>query len=67
MQGLKTRKYMDIFTNIGYAIGFLMIILTSLFQWSYVYILAGVIIIFIGRCVGYGIDRIVEMKEEKNK
>lgn len=67
MQGLKTRKYMDIFTNIGYAIGFVMIILSSLFQWSYVYIIAGVIIIFIGRCVGYGIDRIIEIKEEKNK
>ncbi len=67
MQGLKTRKYMDIFTNIGYVIGFTMIILTSVFQWSYVYILAGVIIIFIGRCVGYGIDRIIEINEEKNK
>ena len=63
MNGLKNTKYMKIFTNIGYAIGFFMIIGYSVMGGSPVIPIVGVIIIFLGRTIGYGIDRIIEYKE----
>lgn len=67
MNGLKTTKYMRIFTNIGYAIGFFIIIWYSAFGGKPVLPIVGVIIIFLGRAIGYGIDRIIEFKEENEK
>lgn len=65
MNKLKTTKYMKIFTNIGYVIGFLMILGYSVFGGSYTIPIIGVIIIFLGRTVGYGIDRLIEYKEDR--
>lgn len=67
MNGLKTRKYMDIFSSIGYVIGFGMVIFYSVFNTNWILPIAGVILIFVFRFIGYGIDRIVELREEENK
>lgn len=65
MQELKTTKYMKIFSAIGYVVGFFIIIFYSIFGGSYTLPLIGVIIIFLGRTIGYGIDRIIEYQKEK--
>ena len=67
MNGLKTTKYMDIFTYIGYFIGFGLIIWYIITQKNAILPIVGVIVIFLGRTIGYGIDRIIELKEEKRK
>lgn len=65
MNNLKTTKYMNIFSGLGYAIGFGIIIWYSLFGGNALAPVIGVIIIFLGRAIGYGIDRIIERKEER--
>jgi len=65
MKELKVTKYMNIFTTIGFFIGFAFILWYSVFGGNYVYPIVGVIIIFLGRLIGYGIDRIIELKENK--
>lgn len=65
MKELKVTKYMNLLTTVGLFIGFAMIIWYSMFGGNYVLPIAGVVIIFIGRLVGYGIDRIIELKENK--
>lgn len=65
MQYDKTRKYTDIFTFIGYVVGFLCIIWYFVAGGNPFLPIIGVIIIFIGRFIGYGIDRIIDYKEEK--
>lgn len=65
MNGLKTTKYMDAFSVLGYIIGFGMIIIYSISNVSWIFPVAGVILIFVFRFIGYGLDRIVELKEEK--
>lgn len=67
MNGLKTTKYMDIFTYIGYFIGFGLIIWYIVTQKNALLPIVGVIVIFLGRTIGYGIDRIIELKDEKRK
>ena len=67
MNELKSTKYMKIFSALGYAIGFGLIIWCSIFQNNAVFPIVGVIVIFIGRFIGYGLDRIVELKEDKKK
>lgn len=62
MKELKTTKYMDLFTTLGCIIGFIFIILYSLLKWSYIYLLVGVAVIFIGRFGGYALDRLSEKK-----
>lgn len=65
MNGLKTTKYMDIFTTLGYIIGFTIIIWYSVFGKNPIMVIVGVIVIFIGRTLGYALDRMVELKQEK--
>lgn len=65
MQDNQSRKYTDIFTFIGYVIGFLCILCYFIFGGNPFLPVIGVIIIFIGRFVGYGIDRIIDLKENK--
>lgn len=65
MEQLKSTKYMNIFTGIGYALGFGIIIWYSLFGNNPLFVIVGVIIIFLGRTIGYGIDRIVERKNNE--
>lgn len=67
MYGLKQTKYMNLFTTIGLFIGFALILWYSIFGGSFVLPIVGVIIIFVARLIGYGIDRMIELKEEKNK
>lgn len=67
MNELKSTKYMKIFSALGYAIGFGLIIWYSIFQNNAVFPIVGVIVIFIGKFIGYGLDRIVELKEDKKK
>lgn len=66
MNGLKTTKYMNIFTTLGYFLGFGIIIWYSVFGGNPIMIIVAVIVMFIARTLGYGIDRIIELKE-KNK
>lgn len=63
MNELKTTKYMNIFSALGYILGFGLIIWYSIFGGNAMYVVVGVLIIFLGRTIGYGIDRIVERKE----
>ena len=56
MNELKSTKYMKIFSALGYAIGFGLIIWYSIFQNNAVFPIVGVIVIFIGRFIGYGLD-----------
>lgn len=65
MRDLKETKYMNLLTTIALFIGFALIIWYSIFGGSYVLPIVGVIVIFIGRLVGYGIDRIIELKDNK--
>ena len=65
MQDNQSRKYTDIFTFIGYVIGFLCILWYFIFGGNPFLPVIGVIIIFIGRFVGYGIDRMIDLKQEK--
>lgn len=66
MNGLKTTKYMNFFSGIGYTLGFGLIIWYSIFGGDNPLTpVIGVIIIFLGRTIGYGIDRIIENKENK--
>ena len=65
MNKLKTNKYMYICTNIGYVLGFGLIFYYILTQKNAALPFIGVIIIFLGRTIGYGIDRIIELKQEK--
>ncbi|MEG0276705.1 MAG: hypothetical protein RR630_06730 [Coprobacillus sp.] len=67
MNQLKTTKYMGIFTMLGYVIGFLTIIWYSVFGGNPLMVVVGVIVIFLGRTIGYGIDRLIELKEERKK
>lgn len=61
MQNNQSRKYTDIFTFIGYTIGFLCIIWYFVAGGNPFLPIIGVIIVFIG----YGIDRIMDLKQEK--
>lgn len=65
MNKLKTTKYMYICTNIGYVLGFGLIFYYILTQKNAALPFIGVILIFLGRTIGYGIDRIIELKQEK--
>ncbi|WP_028043890.1 hypothetical protein [Candidatus Stoquefichus massiliensis] len=65
MNKLKTTKYMNIFTNIGYVLGFGLIIWYIISRNNALLPVIGVIIIFLGRAIGYGLDRVVELKDEK--
>lgn len=65
MNKLKTTKYMNIFTNIGYVLGFGLIVWYIITQDNGLLPIMGVIVIFLGRAIGYGLDRIVELKDEK--
>lgn len=65
MNQLKTTKYMNIFTNIGYIIGFGIIIYYIVTRTNGLLPIIGVIVIFLGRAIGYGLDRLVELKDEK--
>lgn len=68
MNGLKSTKYMNLFTNFGYAIGFALILYYSIFARNlYILPIAGVIIIFGARLLGYAIDRTIEYLEERKK
>lgn len=68
MNQLKSTKYMKIFTNVGYVIGFAMILFYSLTRSkNFVLPVAGVIIIFAGRLLGYAIDRTIEYLDERKK
>lgn len=68
MNQLKTTKYMKLFTNIGYVIGFAMILLYSFTGGdNFVLPIAGVIIIFAGRLLGYAIDRTIEYLDERKR
>ncbi len=60
MEGLKNTKYMDIFTMIGYILGFGIIILFAVIGKNPIMLVVGLIVIFIARTIGYGIDRIIE-------
>ncbi len=62
MKQLKTTKYMDICTTFGYFIGFGIILWGAFFSSNKLYIVLGVVIIFLARTIGYVIDRIVESK-----
>ena len=64
MNGLKEHKFMDLLTTYGYVIAAL-IIIYSIATNHMIYVVAGVIIIFIMRLIGYSIDRFKEMKDEK--
>ncbi|MCI9093802.1 MAG: hypothetical protein HFF36_08530 [Coprobacillus sp.] len=65
MKELKQTKYMNLLTTIAFFIGFAFIIWYSIFGGNYVLPIVGVIIIFVGRLMGYGIDRIIELKNNK--
>ena len=65
MENSGSTKYTNILTFIGYVIGFLCIIWYLVTNSNPVLPIVGVIIIFIGRFVGYGIDRIIDLKENK--
>lgn len=65
MKELKVTKYMNLLTTIGLFIGFALIIWYSILGGSYFLPIIGVMIIFIGRLIGYGIDRIIELKGNK--
>lgn len=67
MNKLKTTKYMYICTNIGYVLGFGLIFYYILTQKNAALPFIGVILIFLGRTIGYGIDRIIELKQEKKR
>lgn len=67
MNELKTTKYMTIFTYIGYFLGFGLILWYIITQSNGALPIIGVIIIFIGRTIGYGIDRLIDLNEEKKK
>ena len=65
MNGYKTTKYMNLFTTIGLFIGFGLILWYSVFGGNYIFPIAGVIIIFAARLMGYGIDSMIELKDQK--
>ena len=65
MNNLKTTKYMKLFTNIGYVIGFALIIWYSVNPKNPLLPIIGIVIIFLGRFIGYAIDRTVEYVDEK--
>ena len=67
MNGLKTTKYMKIFTNIGYVLGFGLIIWYSVSPKNPLFPIIGVIIIFLGRFIGYAIDRTIEYFDSKKR
>lgn len=67
MKKYKTTKYMNLFTSLGCLIGFAMIILYTMTKSNYFLPLAGVIIIFAGRLLGYAIDRTIEYRDEYKK
>lgn len=63
MKELKSTRYMQIFTTFGYFIGFGIILYSSIFSSNKLLIVVGVIVIFLARTIGYGIDRLIEYKE----
>ncbi len=65
MNDLKTTKYMNMLTSIGLFIGFGIIIVNLFLDINDLYTVAGVIIIFLFRTIGYGIDRLVERRDAK--
>jgi hypothetical protein len=65
MNKLESSKYMELFTTVGYFVGFGIILWYVLFQTNPLLVVAGVIIIFVFRIIGYGIDRIIELKAQK--
>lgn len=68
MNRLKSTKYMNVFTNFGYAIGFGLILYYSIFaRDQYILPIAGVIVIFGARLIGYAIDRTIEYLDERKK
>ncbi len=67
MNKLKTTKYMNMCTTIGYFLGFGLIIYYSFLGGGWALPVIGVIVIFLGRSIGYAIDRTIEAKEEIKK
>lgn len=67
MNQLKTTKYMGIFTMLGYIAGFATIIWYSVFGGNVLLVVVGVVVIFLGRTIGYGIDRLIELNAERKK
>lgn len=67
MNGLKNTKYMNMLTSIGLFLGFGLIIVNLFLNINDLYTVAGVIIIFLFRTIGYGIDRLMDRKDEKNR
>lgn len=65
MNELKVTKYMNLFTTIGLFVGFAIILWYSVFGGQYILPVIGVILIFVFRLIGYGIDRIIELKQNK--
>ncbi|MCD7949380.1 MAG: hypothetical protein LUG12_03835 [Erysipelotrichaceae bacterium] len=65
MNELKSTKYMNTLTSIGLFVGFGIIIVNLFLNINDLYTVAGVIIIFIFRTIGYGIDRLIERRDEK--
>ena len=62
MNELKSTKYMNLFTTIGFIVGFTIIILYAMMAWSYLYLFLGLAVIFLCRFLGYGLDRLSEKK-----
>ncbi len=67
MNDLKNTKYMNMLTSIGLFLGFGLIIVNLILGINDLYTVAGVIIIFLFRTIGYGIDRIIDRRDEKNR
>ncbi|MFR7591744.1 MAG: hypothetical protein ACLUVC_09890 [Longibaculum sp.] len=67
MNELRSTKYMNIFTYIGYFLGFGCILWYIVTQGNAALPLVGVVVIFLMRTIGYGIDRLIELNEDKKK
>ncbi|MCD7839060.1 MAG: hypothetical protein LUG46_00380 [Erysipelotrichaceae bacterium] len=65
MNDLKNTKYMNMLTSIGLFLGFGLIIVNLFLGINDLYTVAGVIIIFLFRTIGYGMDRIVDRRDAK--
>ena len=62
MYGVKSSKFMDLFTTFGILIAIPCILAYSIFKLSYVFLLVGVAAIFVGRAIGYLLDRLQDKK-----
>lgn len=64
MNGLRNTKYMDYFTVFGYIGAFLVGIIVFVTRKS-ILLIPSVLLIFVLRVIGYGIDRILERHENR--